>query len=199
MRISIFLAGALASVLSAPALGQEPSCMHRPEFAKWRDANRDVYDQAMSLLTCSNAGDESACNVLVGRAASELYKIDDFKNPDGSFLMANDILAKIKSTPGWTRLMPADPQEPLDQALLDDAAAGAQDHMIIAVRPADGNGHVALVLPGITQPSGNWNLNVPNSAAAFLHHPEQAYVFCALSYAFSETDGLEFWWKVKPR
>jgi hypothetical protein len=128
--------------------------------------------------------DVAACNRFVGRALEVLFGNSDFKNGDQYFL-ANDIangIATPGNIPGWSRI-----GEATDQAVLDRAQAlantGAQ---VVALKTAQGAGHVVVILPGQTEKypraGFSWgDLKAPNSASFFLNHPERVFVGCPLS------------------
>ncbi len=130
--------------------------------------------------------------MFVARAAEGGYGVTDFKNADGSYMAANTIMDQVSGNPAWSKLDMASSQD-----VLNNAAAGAEDHLIIAVMSDQPHGHVALVLPGDPLFSSNWNLSAPNSASAFLNNVSKAYVFCRLSWAFNDPSKVQFWWRPK--
>ena len=136
--------------------------------------------------------DPVACNVFVARAGEGIYGVTDFKQANGTYMPANMIMDVVKSNNAWSKLGTAD-----SQTVLNDAAAGAQDHFIIAVMSDQPHGHVALALPGAPLKSDAWNLKVPNPASAFLGKVSKAYVFCRLALAFQEPAKVEIWWRPK--
>lgn len=167
-------------------------CMTTNEGAAWKAKYPDTYTKLMGYFTCQDPGDPVACNVFVARAADGVYGVTDFKRADGTYMTANTIMDFVKTNPTWSKLGMAN-----SQSVLNDAAAGAEDHLIIAVMSDQPHGHVALVLPGDPMYSGNWKLNVPNSASAFLGNVDKAYVFCRLAWAFSVPSKVELWWRPK--
>lgn len=186
LALSIFLLGT-----HSPAWAAE-HCMKTNEGAAWQSKYPEIYHKLMGYFTCYGAGDPVACNVFVARAAEGVYGVSDFKRPDGTYLTANKIMDFVKTNNSWSKLGMAS-----DQSVLNDAAAGAQDHLIIAVMSDQPHGHVALVLPGDPMHSGNWKLKVPNSASAFLDRVDRAYVYCRLSWAFQDPAKVELWWRPK--
>jgi hypothetical protein len=183
---------ALASSLAcAPAYAA--NCMDTTEGAAWKASYPDLYQKLVGYFTCiDDPNDPVACNVFVARAAEGVYGVTDFKNADGTYMTANTIMDQVQANPAWSRLGKAN-----DQMVLNNAASGAGDHLIIAVMSDQPHGHVSLVLPGNTLFSSNWKLNVPNSASAFLGNVSKAYVFCRLSWAFSDPSKVELWWRPK--
>jgi hypothetical protein len=177
-------------LLGVSGAAQAATCMDNGEGAAWKARYPAIYTSLMSYFTCVDASDPTACNVFVARAAEGIYGVTDFRNADGTYMSANTIMDYVHASPTWSRLGMAD-----SQATLNDAAAGAEDHLIIAVMSDQPHGHVALVLPGDPQPSGNWHRNVPNSASAFLGDVSRAYVFCKLSWAFQDPARVELWWR----
>ena len=136
-----------------------------------------------SLKACrasSPIDDKSPCNRFVGQALEKVYNIIDFKN-GSDYLSANQIVSYLVShCPPWKSLGRASSQESLHEA---QGSANSRIP-VVAVRPDQPNGHVAIVLPGKLIVSANWGLNVPNSASFFYQHPEKSYVGQGLSHAF---------------
>lgn len=180
-----------ALLFSMSGVAQAADRCTAPE-GNWKDQYPKLYTDLMGYFTCQNESDSQACNVFVGRAAEGVYHVTDFKRANGTYMMANDIYAYLPTNPTWSKLGMAS-----DQSVLDNAAAGAQDHLIIAIAPGADHGHVALVLPGTPLKSDNWGMRVPNSASGFLNHVEKAYVFCRLAWAFSDKSNVEIWWRPK--
>lgn len=193
MKFAVIALGSLSLVTSQAAVAAE-HCMKTGEGSAWKAKYPDIYTKLMSYFTCQDTGDPVACNVFVARAAEGVYGVRDFKKSDGSYITANMIMDHVKSNKIWSKLGMAN-----DQKVLNDAAAGAEDHLIVAVMSDQPHGHVALVLPGAPMASNSWKLNVPNSASAFLGNVERAYVFCRLAWAFSDPAKVELWWRPKGR
>lgn len=169
------------------------NCMDTSEGAGWKASYPNLYSKLVSYFTCiDDPNDPVACNVFVARAAEGAYGVTDFKNSDGTYITANQIMDRVRANSAWSKLGMAD-----DQSVLDNAASGAADHLIIAVMSDQPHGHVALVLPGDPQYSSNWQLKAPNSASAFLNNVSKAYVFCRLSWSFSDPSKVELWWRPK--
>jgi len=131
--------------------------------------------------------DTSPCNVFLGKALKLLFGIADFEFPGlpGQFLVANDIAHYVAVHPEqWTLLGPASSQIALERA----QTYANLNAPVIAVYTSAPHGHVAVVLPGSLQYSGQWNLHTPNSASVFLNRPHKSYVGLTLSNAFQASD-----------
>src|SRR5207253_10712805 len=84
-----------------------------------------------------------------------------------------------------------------DQKALDEAAAAANSgKAVIAIKPGEGHGHVAIILPGPATQSPSCKLTVPNSASFFLGKPAQSYVGDSPSKAFAAPDGVKLFSRV---
>ena len=192
-RIAVVI-GAL--LLGASSAAQAANCMDTGEGAAWKARYPAIYAKLMTYFACEDTSDPTACNVFVAKAAEDVYGVTDFKRADGSYMTANTIMDFVHGNSGWSKLGMA-----TSQSVLNDAAAGAEDHLIIAVMSNQPHGHVALVLPGspltASDYSGTWKLKTPNSASAFLGNASKAYVFCRLSWAFSDPTKVELWWRPK--
>lgn len=165
------------------------------------ESQRALYRQLVEYMSCPSddpasgkLADRVACNYFVGKVLNDVYNIDDFSTGTGSWLLANEIHRYVsRNTKAWSRLGAANVQ-----SVLNDASAGAANgHAVIAITPGV-PGHVALILPGLPKASSSWGgLKVPNSAAFSLDNVDKAYVFCRLSYAFSDPRKVEIFWRVK--
>ncbi|USA39464.1 hypothetical protein [Pelagerythrobacter marinus] len=186
---------ALAALVLAgqPALAAASSCMDGDPQA-WLDtpAQRALYTRLGAYLSCPDhpvdgpLADRAACNYFVGKVLQEEFGVDDFVRPTGGWLTANEIAAKVAAPQSrWRSLGPAASQAALRRA----SEAAGEGAAVIAVSTGS-PGHVALVLPGALRRSGNWKLDVPNSASFSLGAVEKAYVFCRLSYAFGGPEGV---------
>lgn len=156
---------------------------------EWQD---DVEKMLSEFLSCGGlTPPNKPCNTFLRQALKSVYKINDFDNGSGEYISANDIAAYVLiHTDIWTLLGDASSQK-----VLDDAQGYAKfGKAVIAVQPnPSGHGHVALILPGSQQYSGNWNLKCPNSASFFLNKPNNSYAFKPLSYAFTTTENVKIY------
>lgn len=154
------------------------------------DWEKRLTERLSEFQSCQDQKDEnSPCNRFVGRALSDVYGIDDFKDPGkpGEYISANLIETYVVTHNDlWVLLGDAGDQKVLNEATTD----ANQGHAVIAVEQGKGHGHVALVLPGAQTYSSNWKLQVPSSAAFFLGNPKEAYVKDKLSKAFSTPSGV---------
>ena len=129
----------------------------------------------------------SPCNVFLAKALKLLFGIADFEFPGlpAQFLGANDIARYVAAHPEqWMLLGPASSQIALERA----QTYANLNTPVIAVYTSAPHGHVAVVLPGSLQYSGQWNLHTPNSASVFLNRPHKSYVGLTLSNAFQASD-----------
>lgn len=136
-------------------------------------------------MSCQKAVDDvSPCNRFVGQALQRVWNIDDFKTGSpapSDYMLANDIASKLLTLKAkWTELGRANDQDALNRA----AAWASKGNAVVAVRPDQPNGHVAIILPGPLSPSGSWGLKVPNSASFLYNNPKASYVGKPLSNAF---------------
>jgi len=141
--------------------------------------------------------DQSPCNRFVGKALRRVYNIDDF-GPDGNgeYLDANTIASYLATSDKWVFLGMAADQKTLNEAQ-DDANKG---RAVVAVKPGDSHGHIAIVLPGELSPSANWKgLNCPNSASFFYKNLDESYVGKKLSYAFTAPDDVKIYGHETPK
>jgi len=151
---------------------------------RWRS---DVELKLRGVLNSHRFDISSPCNVFLAKALKVLFGIADFEQPGlpDEFLAANEIARYVATHPDqWTLLGTAS-----NQGALDSAQTHANLNLpVIAVYTSDPHGHVAVVLPGNLEYSGQWNLHAPNSASVFLNKPHKSYVGLRLSNAFDASD-----------
>jgi len=147
---------------------------------RWRG---NVESTLREFLRSRRLDASSPCNVFLAKALQLLFGIADFEFPGlpGQFLAANEIAHYVAAHPEqWTLLGPASSQLALERA----QTYANLNAPVIAVYPSAPHGHVAVVLPGRLEYSGQWNLHSPNSASVFLNRPDKSYVGLTLSNAF---------------
>lgn len=186
----------LAAFAAAPA---EAGCMER-DPALWRTtpAQRQLYDRLVPYLSCPDdrrdgpLADRIACNYFAGRVLNDLYGVTDFRS-GGGWMTANNMLDHVRAHPArWSLLGKAN-----SQSVLDEAARGAAQGQPVIALMRGSPGHVAIILPGAPSPSTGWGLKAPNSAQFSLDNVDGAYVFCRLSYGFSDPSKVEIFWRVQ--
>jgi hypothetical protein len=132
-------------------------------------------------LYCEKAiDDRTACNRFVGRAMVKVWGLEDFGNDAKDYINANEIAEMLRTDKRWVEIGTADNQSNLDKA----GAWAEKGSPVLAVRPDDPNGHVALIMPGRFTASAKWNLKVPSSAQFSLDTPERSAIGIPLSLAF---------------
>jgi hypothetical protein len=184
-NIHLILLCTLLDALTASAFGQTVA-------ADWQ---KRLEQRLAEFQSCSEAADDSSpCNRFVAQAFAGVYGIHDFEDPSkqGQYLSANVIEAYVTVTKAWVFLGYADTQQALDEA----TAAANEKRAVIAIKPGEEHGHVAIVLPGPQTDSASWKLKVPNSACFFLGKPHQSYVADKLSKAFASPAGVKLFGRV---
>lgn len=132
----------------------------------------------------SDDSDKNSCKHFTAEAICRFYEIEDFKK-NGEYVPYNEIRNVVSlSGASWYPIGIAGSQVDLD--LAQDNANKAK--ATIAFDPNKTN-HVAIILPGSTQKSNAWGLEVPNSASYFIHKHE-CYFNKGLSYSFSNPEGI---------
>ncbi|MCH2235370.1 MAG: hypothetical protein MK078_14050 [Crocinitomicaceae bacterium] len=150
------------------------------------DASLAILEGLMEdYIECKeNETEERECNHFTAEAICRFYEVDDFEQ-DGEYVSYREIKDIVTLNGGtWEPIGLADSQENLDAAQ-NTANNGTAT---IAFDPTKTN-HVAIILPGSTQKSSSWDLDVPNSASFFVHKAD-GYVNKALSYSFRSSEGI---------
>jgi hypothetical protein len=159
-------------------------------------------------LSCNagNAGDVSTpCNRFTAMALKSIYGIDDFINqPNGDnqqIPFANQMFEMVSRDEHWHLIGPASNQD----ANYSAALYAAEGRAVIAIQPSidhNESGHVVIVLPGIpregTGNPGYGNVLLPFVASWFKGRPEKTFYYKKLSYAFSNGEGVLFFYRDWP-
>lgn len=153
---------------------------------------KDVETMLGEFLTCGGpTPPNTPCNTFAAKALKRVYNVSDFDRQGGGFLTANEIADYlIIHTEQWTFLGLASSQKVLDEA---QGFANLKKPVVAVLPNASEHGHIALILPGTVQASGNWKLNCPNSASFFLNKPSKSYVSKHLGFAFAEPAGVKIY------
>lgn len=160
-----------------------------PQDFEWKS---DVEKMLSEFLSCGGpTPPNTPCNTFLSQALKRVYNINDFDRAGGGFLTANEMADYVKiHTDKWTELGDASSQQALKEA---QGYANIRKAVIAIQQNPDGHGHVVLIVPGILQKSGSWNLDCPNSASFFLNQPAKSYVSRHLGFAFAKPTGVKIY------
>lgn len=157
------------------------------------DGNIVISDESVRILEGIQADyaackkeetDERECNHFTAEAICRFYQIEDFKKED-QYVSYREIKDVVTLNGGsWEPIGLATNQEDLEKAQQNANDSRAT----IAFDPLKSN-HVAIILPGKMSKSGQWGLEVPNSASFFVHKVD-SYINKGLSYSFSSPEGI---------
>lgn len=157
----------------------------------WKNEVENMLGEYLSCKTLID--DRIPCNFFVGRALNKVYGISDFDlstDAEERYFLANEIATILEfNSEDWTLLGKAEDRQVLNESV-NYANLGKA---IIAVQSKSPYGHVAVILPGEVEYSGNWKLKVPNSASFFLDRPSKSYVGRELSFVFSTPEEVKIY------
>ncbi|GAA0188730.1 hypothetical protein GCM10009122_47900 [Fulvivirga kasyanovii] len=137
-----------------------------------------------AFINCESSENNKQCYKYLGQSVNTVYKVNDFYSKEsGRYMLPNEIADFVSNGSKWELLGPAYDKNALDKA---QSYANSKKATIAVYKAADGQGHVALILPGDLQASGSWGIKVPNSASFFLSDHQKSYVGKGLSYAFTK-------------
>lgn len=143
---------------------------------------QDLSSSVEQFVNCQMPSQD--CFKFIGASVKNIYQINDFYSTQlDRYMLPNEIADFVTTNKQW---------QLLGHAYDKDALAAAQDHAnankatVAIYKSENGQGHVAIILPGDLQASGSWGIKVPNTASFFLNEPEKSYVNKGLSYAFKK-------------
>ncbi|MBL6446608.1 hypothetical protein JMN32_09820 [Fulvivirga sp. 29W222] len=156
-------------------------------FAQTVNSNweQDLSKSMEAFSNCESAGGSSSeCYKYLGQSINTVYKINDFYSKEsGRYMSPNEIADFVSNEGKWELLGHAYDKNALNKA---QDYANSKKATIAVYKGEDGQGHVALILPGDLQASGSWGIKVPNSASFFLSNYKKSYIGKGLSYAFTK-------------
>ena len=140
--------------------------------------------------------DRRSCNRLTSEALQQLYQINDMYEDGRSFLETSELARKIAAPKsGWILLGKAENQRALREA---KKQVESGNPTVAVLLNANGEGHVAIILPGDLQRSPKWNDVLTPNSASFPHTtPTQSFIGCKLSYAFPTPKGVAMYYRPK--
>ncbi|MBC8755837.1 hypothetical protein H2O64_14260 [Kordia sp. YSTF-M3] len=133
-----------------------------------------------------NSTNRNDCRNSITKMIAEFYKISDFKNDKGEYVVYDSIQSIVKKSDNWTKLGNASNQESLVKA----QAAANNGNATIAIDISESYGQVAMIIPGDLTNSGSWKLQVPNTAALVNYDAKKSFTNKPLSYAFKSTENI---------
>ncbi|UII34721.1 hypothetical protein LVD17_12970 [Fulvivirga ulvae] len=137
-----------------------------------------------AFIGCESSGGNNQCYKYLGQSVNTVYKVNDFYSKEsGRYMFPNEIADFVSNGGKWEIIGHAYDKDALNKA---QDYANSKKATIAVYKAADGQGHVALILPGDLQASGSWGIKVPNSASFFLSDYQKSYIGKGLSYAFTK-------------
>lgn len=133
-----------------------------------------------------NSTRRNDCRNSITKMISEFYKIDDFKNVNGDYVIYDSIQSIVKKKSAWVKLGEANNQEALNKA----QEAANNGNATIAIDVSESYGQVAMIIPGKLTHSGSWKLKVPNTAALVNYDASKSFANKSLSYAFKSPENI---------
>lgn len=138
-----------------------------------------------------NSTNRNDCRNSITKMISEFYKIDDFKNVNGDYVIYDSIQPIVMKGSTWVKLGKASKQEALNKA----QEAANDGNATIAIDVSESYGQVAMIIPGKLTHSGSWKLKVPNTAALVNYDASKSFAGKSLSYAFKSTENIVLYTK----
>lgn len=137
--------------------------------------------------------DPTKCQQYTARAITEVFKIDDFKDPyvGGSYLTMTESYDKIAADDQWKML-----GEASEEGVLKQAIALANDGDLVVVAYAfKGFIQLSFLRKGEGHYSSKWGMKVPDVAIFFNNDSTKSSIDKTLSYLWRSPENLEIWIK----
>ncbi|WP_044203953.1 hypothetical protein [Flammeovirga sp. OC4] len=137
--------------------------------------------------------DPMKCRQYTSRAITEIFNIDDFKDPyvGGSFLTMTESYDKIAADSNWKML-----GEASNKGTLDEAIKKANNGELVLVAYAfKGFIQLSFIRKGEGKMSSKWGTKVPEVAIFFNNDPNKSYSSKGLNYLWRDASNIEIWVK----
>ncbi|WP_281613924.1 hypothetical protein [Flammeovirga sp. SubArs3] len=145
------------------------------------------------FTTCyAKSIDPLKCRQTTAKAITEIYNIDDFKDPyvGGSFLTMTEAYDKISADSQWKMIGEA------NATTLSEAQELAnKGEVVVIAYPFKGFIQLAMIRRGETKMSSKWGMEVPNVGIFFYNDPEKSSASKPLNFIWRSPENIEIWVK----
>lgn len=144
--------------------------------------------------SCYSKGiDPMKCRQYTAKAITEVFKIDDFKDPyvGGNFLTMTESYDKMSVDTDWKMLGDASQPEVLKEAI----KLANEGELVIMAYAFKGFIQLSFIRKGEGHYSSKWGTKVPDVTVFFNNDPAKSSERKALSYLWRSGENLEIWVK----
>ncbi|MBD0402211.1 hypothetical protein [Flammeovirga sp. EKP202] len=137
--------------------------------------------------------DPMKCRQYTSRAITEIFNVDDFKDPyvGGSFLTMTEAYDKIAADTNWKMLGEASNKGTLEEAI-KKANAG---ELVLVAYAFKGFIQLSFIRKGEGKMSSKWGTKVPEVAIFFNNDPNKSFSSKGLNYLWRDASNIEIWIK----
>lgn len=171
-------------------LGMGAALAQECKKTDYSSEQQQYMDAAVKQQSLCQSKTDASCRSFLAQSVEHMYGIKDFGS-DATFASASEIGKRVSTDATWEHIGSASDPEVLKKAVSSADCGQA----VLAVMTSDSGSHVAMILPGAMSPSGNWKMEVPNSASFFMNNPAKSYTGKPLSHAFATPNGIEIYAK----
>ncbi|KXX68841.1 hypothetical protein [Flammeovirga sp. SJP92] len=155
----------------------------------------DILDRYIKeYKECYQKGiDPMKCRQYTSRAITEIFNVDDFKDPyvGGSFLTMTEAYDKIAADSNWKMLGEASDKGTLAQAI----EKANNDELVVVAYAFKGFIQLSFIRKGEGKMSSKWGTKVPEVAIFFNNDPNKSYSSKGLNYLWRDASNIEIWIK----
>ncbi|NME67051.1 hypothetical protein [Flammeovirga aprica] len=137
--------------------------------------------------------DPMKCRQYTSRAITEIFNIDDFKDPyvGGSFLTMTEAYDKISADSNWKMLGEASNSSTLTEAI----QKANEGELVLVAYAFKGFIQLSFIRKGEGKMSSKWGAKVPEVAIFFNNDPSKSYASKGLNYLWRDGSNIEIWIK----
>jgi len=129
------------------------------------------------------------CRNTFTKFISTTYKLDEFKNKNGTYEIYDSIQPIISKSKLWEKIGVATNQQNINKAV-ELARSGK---LALIIDTSNTYGQVVMVQAGETKKSGSWGLKLPNVVSLANHSPTKSFQGKSLAYAFKKSENLQIY------
>ncbi|OHX65086.1 hypothetical protein [Flammeovirga pacifica] len=142
---------------------------------------------------CNQKGiDPIKCRQYTAKAFSDIYGVDDFKDPyvGGQFLTMTEAYDKIAADNSWEMI-----GEGSATAFQEAQKLANAGDIVLLAYPFKGYIQIAMVRVGELKMSSKWGMKVPSVGLFFANTPEKSSASKSINYIWRGPDNIEIWVK----
>lgn len=135
----------------------------------------------------ANSTDRLDCRNKITAFISRAYKLDEFKDAEGNYVVYDSIQPIISRSTNWENIGNATSQSVIYKA----ANHANKKGLALIIDTSNSYGQVVVVQSGTTKKSSSWGMELPNVLSLANHNPFKSFYNKSMAYAFKKSEDLQ--------